>query len=225
MKKTILTFLVLSSLALSCKKEKGSTAVVASSYMSETPNSTWNYQVTDNNTATNSNYTLTSTNRDTTINSKTYHVFTNSKGTNDYYSITGNNYYIFQVLPLSISATAVENIYLKDNLKVNDTWNQVFNITLSGFPLVVTVTNIISETGISKTVNSISYSNVIHVSTSLTVSILGAVLPSSAVSVQVDNYYTKSVGMIQSLIKTNVDYDGYVEHTDEITNLQVAIIK
>lgn len=123
MKTIILTFLVLSTLAISCSKDKVSLAVPSSSYISATANSTWNYQVRDNNTASSINYTLTSTSRDSTINSKTYHVFTNSAGGNNYYNITGNTYYTFQALPLSISATAVENIYLKDNLKVNDTWN------------------------------------------------------------------------------------------------------
>jgi hypothetical protein len=80
--------------------------------MSYTPNSTWNYTVTNNVTATNLNYTITSTNRDSSINTKTYHIFTNSTvgSANEYYNLTGNDYYTFRNLPVSLGGNPVENI-------------------------------------------------------------------------------------------------------------------
>ncbi len=49
-------------------------------YLTTSTGSTWNYHETDSSgtTPVNTDYTITSTARDTSINSKSYHVFTNS---------------------------------------------------------------------------------------------------------------------------------------------------
>jgi hypothetical protein len=226
MKKIIVAFLAISAAITSCKKETSVPVPDAIQYMSYTANSTWDYEVVDNVTATTVNYTITSTNRDSTINGKTYHVFTNSSGSaNKYYNITGNDYYNFQSLPASLGGNAVENIYLKDNVAVNNTWNQSYTISASGIPLTVNIVNTIAEKGISKTVNSIVYNDVIHVTSSLSVSAFGTPLPAGAIITDIQSYYAKKYGMIQSKYKISINYSGIVDNTDQQTNLKLADIK
>src|SRR4051812_7055741 len=108
MKKIILACCCGSFLILACKKNGGT--VAAEGYMNMTAGNTWNYDLVNNNPPGTTPYTLTSTNRDTTINGKSYHIFTNSNGNiSEYYNITGNDYYSWISLPAPLS-TSVENL-------------------------------------------------------------------------------------------------------------------
>ena len=228
MKKIIIAILAISAATISCKKDSTTTPPVTdtSKYMSYTANSTWDYTVTNNITATTLNYTITSTNRDSTINGKAYHVFTNSTGSaNEYYNVTGNDYYTFQSLPTTLGGTPIENIYLKDNAAANTSWDQSYSINVSGIPLTVKITNTITEKGISMTVNSIVYTDVIHVTTTLQVSALGTPLPAGAVTTDIQTYYAKKYGTIQSKNKITVNYAGLNDKIDEVTILKQAVIK
>src|SRR5437763_316535 len=80
------------------------------------------YQRTNSGVVT--NYTITSTSRDTSINGRTYHVFTNSTGGNQYFSISGHDYYQFDSLPAPLSAGVIERLYLKDDAAVAINWAQ-----------------------------------------------------------------------------------------------------
>ena len=228
MRKIILALFTILVAVMSCKKETSTSIPKLESvkYMSYTANSTWNYEVINNIIASTSNYTLTSTSRDSTVNGKAYHVFTNSSGNaNEYYYLDGNDYYRFQNLPASLSGNPIENIYLKDNAAVNASWNQTYNVTASGIPLTITIVNVITEKGISKTVNSIVYTDVIHVTSTITASVLGTPLPARAIITDIQVYYSKKYGMIQSKNKIDINYSGVVSNTDELTNLKSSDIK
>ena len=227
MKKIIFVLTIVSIAFFSCKKDPApAPAPDATVYMSYTPNSSWNYTVTNNITATNLNYTVTSTSRDSTINTKAYHVFTNSTGVaNEYYNITGNDYYTFRSLPTTLGGKAIENIYLKDNVAANASWNQSYSISASGIPITVNIINTITEKGISRTVNSIAYTDVIHVTTTLQVSAYGIPLPAGAVTTDIQSYYAKKLGLIESKNKIVVNYAGLNDQVDEHTILKSADIK
>ena len=100
MKKVLLTVLTVSLLAVSCQKDDPDGPVVPPEpvqFMSLTAGSTWNYERVDKTApATTTPYTLTSTSRDSAINSLSYHVFTTTDGGNEYYNISGNDYFTFQ---------------------------------------------------------------------------------------------------------------------------------
>ncbi len=226
MKKILILLLVISTAIISCKKESSVPVTKTENYMNFTPNSTWNYDQIDNVNASSLNYTVTSSSKDTLANGKTYHVFTNNAGVaNQYYNITGNDYFTFQSLPAQLGGTAVQNLYLKDNLDVNNSWSQPYTITVSGLPLSITLVNTIIEKGITKTLNSVIYNNVIHIKTTISVSVLGMPLPEGALTTDIQSYYAKTYGMIQSKNKISLNYNGIVNNTDQLTTLKIAVLK
>jgi len=228
MKKILLAFLAISIAIISCKKDKSTpTSATTDNYMPVTANSTWQYKTVNNLMVNNDSlmYTVTSTNRDSSINSKIYHVLTTTNGPNQYRNITGNDYYTFQALPQALGGSAVETIYLKDNVAANGSWNQLYNITASGLPVTINLTNTIAEKGIGRTVNGIAYTDVIHVTTTLSVSLLGSPLPGGAVITDIQSYYAKKVGMIESKNKISINFSGITNDIDQLTTLKKADIK
>ena len=225
MKKILTVLFIISGAILSCKKEVSAPVVTSGTYMNFKPNSTWNYDLIDNVTAAISNYTVTSTNRDTLANGKTYHDFTNSTGVNEYYNFSGNDYYVFQSLPALLGGAAVQNLYLKDNVSINTSWNQEYKLTVSNLPLSIILTNTVTEKGVSKTINATNYTDVIHITTTISLSVLGMPLPAGALTTDIQTYYAKNYGMIQSKNKIGLNYNGVVSNTDQIINLKVAVIK
>lgn len=227
MKKTIFSILSIIILGISCTKSDAPTPPpVADKYLNSNNASSWNYELVNNIAVSTTLYTLTSTNRDSTINSKSYHVFTNSGASgNEYYNITGNEYYNFRKLPSAFGGSNVENLYLKDNLAVGGSWTQAFPVTVSGFPAVVTLANTIAEKGITKVINGITYKDVIKVSTNITASISGIPLPAGALTTDIQTFYAPRYGMIQSTNKIDVSFSGIVDHTDQQTNLKSSDLK
>ncbi len=224
MKKTIIAILLGSIGLISCKKETSVPTVVAANYMSLTANNSWNYEITDNILMDSVGYTLLSTNKDSSINGKVYHIFTKTASANQYYNITGNDYYTFQNLPAASGANSIESIYLKDNVSVNGNWSQSYTIKTSGIPLTINLLNSIAEKNISLTVNGITYTDVIHVTTSLSASVLGIPLPSSAISTDIQTYFAKKVGMIMAKNKISINYAGNTDNIDESTYLKSATV-
>ncbi|MEO7445606.1 MAG: hypothetical protein ABIT96_05385 [Ferruginibacter sp.] len=217
MKFSLLGILSILLFLSSCKKS-GSGSGSAAAYMTFTTGSSWNYEQVNNAAVppSTSTYTLTSTNRDSTIDGVSFHVFSNSAtGTSEYYSLSGGAYTTFQKLPDALGGTKVVNLYLKDNVEVNSTWAQTYNISYSGLPLVVTATNLLKEKGISLNVKGKSYTGVIHVQT--TISIAG--LPPTALTTDIHSYYAPKVGLIQSTNKVTLNYLGINNTTDVTTNL------
>ena len=223
MKKVILSILIISILGISCQKDTTPDPLTPPvQYMTLTAGSTWNYELIDNISATTSPFTITSTSRDSAIISKSYHVFTNSSGSaNEYYNISGNDYYNFRKLPSALGGGNAEYLYLKDNLEVNKSWPQSFPFTFFGITLNASLTNTITEKGISKTVKGITYNNVIHVTT--TVSIIG--IPPGALTTDIQSFYAEKYGMIQSINKIHLDFSGINDDTDQQTNLVTTDIK
>ncbi len=221
MKKLLFGGIFLSVLAISCSKDgDDEDTTPAENYLHTTAGSTWNYRTVDNtNPGTPEDYTRTSTSRDTTINGKTYHIYTNSSsGESEYNGKSGNDYFIYQALPAELGGTNEENLYLKAGAAVNASWNQTYPIDVSGFSINAVVTNKIVEKGISKTVNGIAYTNVIHVKTDIAIS----GIPPGLVTFTTDihQYYAPRVGLIQSNTKIDVDFMGTIESTDMTTTLQ-----
>lgn len=217
------TFIILT--AISCSKDDSAPpATGATSYMSLSAGSTRNYEFTNNNpTTAPSPYTITSTNRDTTISSRSYHVFTNSTtGGSEYYNISGNDYYRYQSLPAALGTTSVDNLYLKDNATVNTSWSQTYTVSVSGIPVTVNIINKIIEKGVNRTVNSINYNDVIHVKTDITASsILG---PVTGLTTDIHSYYAPRVGLIQNTTVIDLDFMGFINHTNTQTILKTATI-
>ena len=164
--------------------------------MDFTAGTTWKYQTTNNLTSAITFNTSTSTNRDSSISGKSYHVFTNSNGTpNEYYNITGTDYWTFRSLGAAFSNLTLEEIYLKDNV-AGTTWSFIINVPISGGPTTVpvTITNTIAEKGIGRTVNGVAYTDVIHITT--TIAVPG--LPPGSVTTDIQSYYARKSGLIES---------------------------
>jgi len=224
MKKTYLALLALSTLGFACKKSSTVSLVVTYPYMSLTSGSSWQYSLVNNISATTTNYSLTSTSRDSAINGRSYHVFINSTaGNSEYYLISGNDYYTFRTLGIALGNAQFENLYLKDNSSVGTTWTQTINLTVPGVPIPVpvTLTYTIMETGISRMVNSIAYTDVIHLKTAISSSLV----PAASLTTNINNYYARKYGMIESTNILNLNYMGIVQNTDTKTILLSADIK
>ena len=222
MKKIQFAPLYLCLVTISCGKSDPAPGTTTASYMNMKVGSSWNYEQINNKPPTStSNFTLTSINKDTTVDAKSYHVFTNSgTGASEYYRLSGSDYYTYQSLPAALGGIKVENLYLKTEAAVGVSWPQVYNITFNSFPLVVTVTHTIQEKGISKTVNGINYTNVIHVKTGITV---GGIPPASLVT-DIHYYYAPNVGLIENTSKIDLNYLTIINSTDVTTRLKTAIL-
>jgi hypothetical protein len=199
MKKNYFLALILVPLGfLSCKKSSSDST--PDQFMSFTAGSSWNYQQTTNPssaTPTNSNYTLTCSSNDTLINTKTYKKFTSTNGQTEYYNLTGNDYYTFYQLPAFLGGSRVENIYLKSNAPVGNTWTQNYPVTVSGFNLTLNLTNKIDSLGINRTVNGVTYTNVTLVKTDFTISGIPSFI-SYTLNTDIYYYYAPKVGQIEN---------------------------
>lgn len=216
-----LAFLALLTAGISCKKSSSDSSTASEKYMSLTAGNTWTYETVNNLTVTTTLNTVTSTNRDTSISAKTYHIFSNSSGAgNDYYNITGSDYYTFRNL-VALGSNSVETIYLKDNASAGTSWNQTITIApFSGVPTTVplTITNTITETGLNRTVNGKTYANVVHVTTALT----SSSLPAGSLTTDIHTYYAPKYGMIESknkitttlLTGSNIDQNTTLKATN-----------
>jgi hypothetical protein len=227
MKKIIFSLLAYILVGVSCKKNDTPDPVPtpAVKFMSLTAGSIWHYELINNIVPATTAFTVTSTSRDSSIGTRTYHVFTNSSAANEYYNITGNDYYNFRNLPSAIGGSSVEYNYLKDNLAVGANWSQSFPVTVGGFALNATLNNTITEKGITKTVKGVTYNNVFHITTTVSVTVSGIPLPSGALTTDIQTYYAEKYGLIQSNNKISLNYAGIVDNTDQQTNLISADIK
>ena len=198
MKKVLFPVILLTLVVISCKKSDDTTnPVVVDSYMSITANSNWVYDVITNPGAsqTVTEDTVTTTSTDTTVNGRTYRIFSHKSGTESYYNISGHDYYQFRQLSLAGTNIPVEDLYLKDDQVAGISWSQTVTLTVPGapFPIPVTITNSIFEKGVTKTVNGVSYSDVITVKTDLT----SSSLPAGSITSNIKSYYARKVGLIQ----------------------------
>lgn len=201
----------------SCKKSS-TPAPAPAPYLSTTAGNTWNYRQTNVTTSTSTDYTLTATNRDTLVGSRTYRIFTNSLGgSNNYYAQNGNDYYTYRTLGINLGNSSVENLYLKENAPVGTTWTESVSLTVPGVPfsIPITVTYRIEEIGLSRTVNSIPYTDVVRVKTTLTSSLI----PASGLTTDIEDYYARRVGAIESKVIIDVAFMGVSQSTNTRTIL------
>jgi hypothetical protein len=181
------TTLLLAAVLFGCKKKTEATL----DFGPLTAGSTWTYRSTTVGSPATS-YTLTATNRDTIANGKTYRVISNSAGGNNYRNKTGSDYYSFGRFE-ALNAN-VEQLYLKDNADVNAKWQSTTNFTAPQLPIPLTATSeyTVREKGLSRTVNGVSFTNVIRVGLAINVSAgIGLVATGDA-------YYAPNVGLIES---------------------------
>lgn len=221
--KTTFPLLAVILVFAACQKNNSSPAVSTDVYLNTSSGSSWSYLQTDlSNTNPPSSYTVTSTSNDTTINSRKYHVYSYSYGGSEYLGVAGHDYYQYDSIPVS-GGINIERLYLKDDASVGATWNQDFSLTIQGVPIPVplTVSNKIVEKGITRTENGISYSNVIHVSTTLSSSLI----PSSAFSSAIDSYYAPKYGLIENTSVIQLNYLGLVENVNVQTQLMSSSLK
>jgi hypothetical protein len=221
--KTFLYLLAATLIFSACSKNDSGTTANAGVYINTTAGSSWSYKQTDvSGSNPPSTYTVTSASKDTTINSRTYHVYDYSYGGSEYLGEDGHNYYQYDSIPVS-GGINIERLYLKDNASAGTTWSQDFSLSISGFPLPVplSVSNKIVETGINRTVNGTAYSNVVHVSTSLS----SALIPSSSFTSSIDSYYAPNFGLIENTSVIHLDYMGLTEDINVRTELTSATLK
>lgn len=211
--------LIILLIFVSCKK---SSTTTADKYMTLSAGSSWNYQQTNAGTPT--NYTLTSTTRDTVITGKNYHVFTNSNGPNQYYNITGNDYYQFDSIKLAAAAQSIDRLYLKEDAIVNGNWSQTVSFVLAGVPLPggipLTISNTVTEKGISRTVNAIAYTDVIHVQTALT----STLIPAASLTSTINTYYARKYGLIENSTIITLNFMGFNNNVNTTTKLVSSIL-
>jgi hypothetical protein len=209
---------------ISCKKNETANMRQPDIYLTTSTGSTWNYRETDSSGAApvTSHYTLTSTSKDSSIGGKSYHIFSSSTGGNQYLNVTGNDYYQFDSLPETLGAVVFEMLYLKDNAAVGISWSQNLNVTLPGIPIPVPVTltyNIV-ETGISRTVNGTSYTDVIHVATSIS----SAFIPAASLTTNINSYYAKKYGLIETSNIIVINFMGVIQNINLETKLVSAAL-
>lgn len=184
----------------SCSKDDDNPTTPAA-YMPKTANSTWNYTTRSYApTPATGSYTLTATNKDTTINSKTYRVFTNSGGPNDYYAQVGTDYYQLGSIA-ALGTQRAEILFLKD-AAAGTTWSETQSVTIPGVPVPVSVpvNYQIVKKGFDTTINGKAFTDVTHVKTVLgavNLNIGGFPVPVTQSS-NLNFYYARGVGRIYS---------------------------
>ena len=197
MKTSFLTLCLIASslfLFVKCKKDDSSPTTATVNYSPLTTGSSWTYNYTEN-ASVKQPFTLTVTDRDTVVGTRTYKVLTSSDDTeNKYLAKSDSNYYRFASFA---GIGSFEELYLKDNRDVNSTWTatQTFNYSGSAIPANLTYT--VKEKGVSHPVNGITYNDVIHVRLDISVTI--PLIGNSTIGGG-DFYYAKDIGLIENSI-------------------------
>ena len=219
-----LLFPVFFLFVISCKKSTTTTVTPQQqdTYFTKSAGSSWNYHERDSSVSTplNKDYTVTSSSKDTLVNSRSYHVFNVSTGGSEYLALIGNDYYQYDSLPAGFGNSNFERLYLKDNLNVGTSWSQSTNVTIQGITVPVTLTYKIFQKGQSMTVNSINYSNVIVVSTTIS----SALIPAANLTSSINSYYVPKYGLIENTTFINLNYSGIIENVNTEIKLVSATL-
>lgn len=218
MKAIIAAILVL--FLMSCKDKP--TVQAPDIYNNAVAGSSWNYKLITASTggSNTTNFTVTSTTRDTMINSKNYHVFTSSQGNNIYRLKLANDYYEYTSLNFGTPLT-FEKLYLKDNISVGQIWVQNIAINLQGFPITLVQSNTILEKGITKTIGGTAYSKVIHVQTQYIL----PPLPGISFTGSEDSYYAPNYGLIAQNFNYKFSMGGTMQATSGSQEIVSAVLK
>lgn len=202
MKKYLIALLLMPLLAADCNKDKDP-AYAKENYLPGNTNSTWTYDTRNNTANTTGSYTLTRTNRDTIVNGRTYRVYSNNNGPSFYYGAAGSDFYQFANFPGTDQP--IELLYLKAGAAVGTSWQQNITLNIPGIGAINTsLTNRIEEKGISYTVGTRSFTDVVRVKTTIgTINIPGVPLPITPVS-NINTYYANGVGRIYNQTIVNI---------------------
>jgi len=194
MKVSLLSSLLIAStlfLFTQCKKDDSSpTPTTSANYSPLTVGTTWTYTYTEDTTV--NTYDVTVTDKDTSVNGRTYKVLAGSNNMgNTYEAKEDSNYYRFSSFA---GIGSIEELYLKDNRPINSPWTVNATFTYPGTPLPLTanLTYNITEKGISHDVNGKTYKDVIHVKVDISVI-------SNAIGTA-DFYYANGIGLIDNMI-------------------------
>jgi hypothetical protein len=213
MKKLLFAGFAFLFLATSCKKDNPSGNNVASPFMTLASGTTWNYETTDNATSTVTPYTLTSTNIDTVVGSRSYHVFNSvdaNGSTQEYYNISGDDYY--QFTQIAAQLPTIELLYLKNNAANGTNWTTPIAITQQGLSINASVKNTIESNNTSVTVNGTTYNNVIKVRTEInnaTVTVPGIPFPLPiTVTQNMFAHYAPKYGLVERNTALKMDIQG-----------------
>ncbi len=199
MRKLLLVLIGLAFIFGSCKKSSSDPVTATIDFLPLNVGTFWNYlSTTTTTTTTTSNFTLTVTNKDTTINAKTYKVLSNSAGANNYWTKVTNDYYRYGSVAGATFIGNVEELYLKDNLAANGTWTSSIPVTYNSIPLTITASYKIVATGQAKTVGSNSFTDVTQVHVDFSTSYL-PFIPLTTLGGG-DFYYAKGVGLVSQTI-------------------------
>lgn len=191
-------------------------------YVNTTSGSNWLYHEINSSGSTSleSDYTITSTNKDTTISNRSYHIYSVSNNRNRYLNLSGKEYYEFDTIPGGESKT-FQRLYLKTGVTPGTSWSQSEKIEVDRIQLPAKITNTIVENSLTRIVNGKSYENVIHVSTTIT----SDLIPASALTTDINSYYAPNYGLIENTSKLNLNYMGVVEKIDISTMLKSSDLK
>lgn len=171
-----------------CECPAPATPVPETNYRPSTAGSTWTYQPSQG-----APVTLTATNRDTMIGSRSYRVISNTGGTSNYWLKSGTEYYSFGTIP-GMTGSGFENLYLKHDQPVDATWKVIQPVTIPGLPLPLNaeLNYKIKAKNASRQVSGKTFTEVIHVR-------LDIVLPSPLGAVGGgDYYYANRIGLVES---------------------------
>lgn len=211
-----------------CKKNDDTpdtTPPVVQTYINTAAGSSWTYNKSDSSGSTgdNSVFTITSTSKDTSVNGKMYHIYNYSYGGNQYLNISDHDYYQFDSIPGGLVAGVFERLYLKDDMPAGGTWSENFSVVVpvSPLPVPVTITNNITEKGISRTVNGKDYTDVIHVTSAIS----SAAIPAANLTSEINSYYAKNYGLIENTTVVSLNFMGFAESVKLKTNLASADLK
>lgn len=212
-----LFFLTSILLVFSCKKSGSDSS---GNFQPVTTGSKWTYTDSNLTTALASTYTITVSGVDTTINARVYKIFNSTNGINQYFNVSGSDYY--QYRGLGFAGANIEFLYLKDNYTTGQTWttSSSLNVTVPGVPIPVAV-NVsilykIEEKLATYSVNGVTYNDVVRVSSVPTFS---SVLPITTTS-NINYYYARGIGMIYSKFQLNVSATGFGQAVDNETRLK-----
>lgn len=221
--KKLIPLIALVFFIFGCNKDKdkgGSDLPIT--YINTNPGSLWMYHEVNSSDGTpeSSDFTITSTPKDTSIQGKTFHIYAYSYGGFQYLNQTGSDYYQYDSLPGL--GSPILRLYLKSKAKVGDTWDQTINVTIPGVPaaIPVKISNKVIEIG-SHTVNGTAYNNVMHIQSSIS----STLIPAANLQSSIDTYYAENYGLVESSVDIDLDYMGIVEKADINITLTSAVLK
>jgi hypothetical protein len=146
--------------------------------------------------------------KDTSFNGRVYQKFLSGNNPTASYINCTNGTSRIAVLNVSATGGSIDKIelqFLKDNVPVNGTWIDTIQ---NGFGQTVLYTNVIKQKGVSRTLHSNNFTDVIYVETENGIDLAGVGYIATGVS---HYYFARGVGLIEALI-TSADGSIVYQH-------------